>query len=237
MKHIIKRKEYFFNKPKKVVSKLREIKKVEEDNLEINYEKIKRYCYHQKIKYYRKNFKNTVAESDEMLKLSYSYAPNLKDEEMFVFYKNLDVSQFHILFSSKSLLKNAINQSQKIITKTFESKTPSFFHVDGTYKLINAGFVTLVLGTENIYHQFCPIAFSIVAHEDKTSFGIMFSQTQEWITKIFNSLWKPSFALMDGAKSALNATKQIFGKEITVILCWFHLLKALRNHILFSQYR
>jgi len=71
-----------------------------------------------------KNFKNTVAELDEMLKLSYSYAPSLKDEEMFVLHTNLDVSQFHILFSSKSLLKNAISQSRK---KLLKAKLQAFF--------------------------------------------------------------------------------------------------------------
>lgn len=216
-------------KPKKVVSKLREVKKIEDEGLDINYEKVKRYCHHQKIKYYKKNLKNTVAELDELLK-SFSFDPALKDEEMFVLEKNLDLSTFNVIFSSKNLLKNALNQSQSIRTKGFEGRVPSFYHVDGTYKLLDAGFVTLVLGTENIYHQFRPIALSIVAHEDTESYEILFQKTREWINKLFDEEWIPKFALMDGAKAALNATKNVFG-ETKVILCWFHMLKAIRNHI------
>jgi len=36
---------------------------------------------------------------------------------------------------------------------------------------------------------------------------------------------------MDGAKSAFNATQEVFGKEIKIRLLWFHLLKAVRKRI------
>jgi len=59
------------------------------------------------------------ANLDEQLR-SLNYDVNLKNEDMFVLFKDLSLSNFHVLFSSKSLLQNAINQSQPLKTKAFE---------------------------------------------------------------------------------------------------------------------
>jgi len=217
-------------KPKKVTSKLREVKKVEDEKIDVNYDQVKRYCYHQKVKYYKQNLKNTVADLRELLK-TYTYNANINDEDMFILSQELDLSKFNVIFSSRALLVNAINQEHKVQSKSFNGFIPSFFHLDGTYKLVDSGFVTLVLGTENILHQFRPIAFAIVAHEDQAAYNKLLKEVKKFLQDNFNFNYSPKYALMDGARSSYNATVQVFGKDMKIILCWFHLLKAIRNHI------
>jgi len=76
---------------------------------------------------------------------------NLKQDEIFFIYSNIENKEESLLFNAKSLLENAIKQQQY---------QPSFVHLDATYKLVDLGLpLIIIVSTEKANHNYRPIVF------------------------------------------------------------------------------
>lgn len=51
------------------------------------------------------------------------------------------------------------------------------------------------------------------------------------MNKILKTELKPKYLIADGAKSIDNAFKAVFGNDNTIIMCYFHMKKALKSNL------
>ena len=226
VKALIKDKQYYLLTTAKVLSRLRNTQELKESDIP-TYEKLHSFLYPLKKRYVLKNFSSEIINIKAFIKSNLSEQILLKEEDLLVLGSNLDVEHFRITFSSKALLKNCVNQAN---SKHQGKETPSFLHLDGTYKLLSNGFIVIVVGTEDINHQFRLVALSVVAHENKESYIAVLHDVQNSLKNNFDFILQPSFAMGDGADCIFLAVKEVW-PNCTYLLCIFHLKKAITAKI------
>jgi hypothetical protein len=142
------------------------------------------------------------------------------ENELFVLNSSFENDRFLICFSSPQLLKNAKNQE--------EASGYGFICTDGTYKTNNMNFPLLVLGTTDIEHKFRAIAFCLSSNEDGFSYEFMFSTVKKHLKEFYKFDFQPEFIMADGAQSITNAVSEVFGDNITRLMCYWHLKKNVK---------
>ena len=95
---------------------------------------------------------------------------------------------------------------------------------------MQSGFLLLTLSTEDPSHRGRLIALALSLHEDTASYLSFLSSIKDFLKEKKNYIWNPEYVLSDGAESIHNAVIQVF-PQITHILCFFHLKKAVKKHI------
>ena len=174
-----------------------------------------------------KNFSSEINSLKEFIKTDLASVDIKKEEDLSIIGLDLNIESFRITFSSKALIKNCINQSN---SQYKQMNTPSFLHVDGTYKLLSNGFVVIVIGTEDINHQFRLIALSVVAHEKKEAFFFALQDVKHALKLYFDFKVHPQYVKGDGADCIFLSVKELW-TDSTYLLCLFHLKKAVTAKI------
>lgn len=129
-----------------------------------------------------------------------SYEMNYDDE------KNID---FRFVATTKLLLKNAIGSNR--------------FHADATYKIIWQGFPVLVVGITDKHRAFHPVAVAVCTTEQEKDFTFIFASVKKGILSIFGVSFDPEYFIADAAIQIHNAAKKVFGPNIKIIMCWYHM--------------
>jgi hypothetical protein len=175
-----------------------------------------------KKKYIDKNFDNTVAGFSKFY-IENEWSSNIEEDKMFVLYLDPSIDNFIMILTSESLLKNLMNQK-------LNSGQPAFFNVDATYKILSTGFLLLTLCTEDPKHRFRFIACAIVLHENEVAYTKFIEEIKKFLLLNHEFDWSPKFCMSDGADAIHSAVKSIF-PEITQLLCYFHVKKAIKRRI------
>ena len=147
-------------------------------------------------------------------------------DDVWVFYKNLDYDDMGICFSTPKLLRNTLLQ--------YEKDFP-FFCIDGTYKLLKIGYPLLVIMTVDRYFQGHPVAFALVRCENEESYTRFLQELKKCLNLAFGFDYIPKYVMSDGSIPIRNTCKTVF-PQITVLLCRFHMQKALNNKFSSSAY-
>jgi hypothetical protein len=170
----------------------------------------------------------------------------INENKAFVYEVRLGVGTnedpLHISATSLSLLKN-IN----INNDSFR-----IFHIDSTYKLINNRFNLIVFGRSDVNGQFHLIACSIISSETTESykkfyrlifiillinffigcliyFYLFLSDLIELCNNLHIQFTPPEFIVQDASLSEAAAAQSIFGSNIKILMCWFHLIKNIKK--------
>jgi hypothetical protein len=158
-----------------------------------------------------------VQEQLEKLK----YYDGIDENKAFVYGVRLGVGTnedpLHISATSLSLLKN-IN----INNDSFR-----IFHIDSTYKLINNRFNLIVFGRSDVNGQFHLIACSIISSETTESYKKFYRLIFTYNLHI--QFTPPEFIVQDASLSEAAAAQSIFGSNIKILMCWFHLIKNIKK--------
>ena len=144
----------------------------------------------------------------------------IEKNEMIVLYQNLEIEEFLIVVSSKLCLENAIMQSKHC--------KQSFICLDGTYKLLMNGYVTMVMGTENNDHSFRLIALAISFSENTNNYKEFLNVVHKYLAESNNFTLNPHYIMSDLAECIHNAIKDNYPKS-KHLYCQFHLMKNIQK--------
>ncbi|KAB0800466.1 hypothetical protein PPYR_06206 [Photinus pyralis] len=92
-------------------------------------------------------------------------------------------------------------------------------HADATYKLVWQGFPVLLLGTtdrDRIFHIF---GLAVCSKEQTEKFVFLFKAIKSADQDIFQKSICPKYLVCDSAKSIQNAFINVFGSDVTIIMC------------------
>ena len=127
----------------------------------------------------------------------------------FIYFAEISCEKFMICFTTKTLLMNAILQFEKDF---------GLLAVDGTYKLLELGYPTLVLATVDREHEGYLIGFAVSIDESERAYTVFMRETKNCLSDLFNFKEDPSFALSDASEAIRNSFLKNY-KEPKLILC------------------
>jgi len=139
---------------------------------------------------------------------------------MFLIYSEFSKGEVTVLFTSKALLENVIKQSEK---------QPSFLHLDGTYKLIDLGLPLLIVSTENLQHNFRPIAFCVSWAESTQQVTLMLEKIRDFLYEHFNFRLRPKYILTDNSDALITGCRKAVDHDYVHLGCHFHIGKRVRE--------
>lgn len=132
-------------------------------------------------------------------------------------YENEAQIDFRFLVTTKLLLKHAVGSEN--------------FHADATYKIVWQGFPMLVVGVTDQCRAFHPVAVAVCISEAEKDFEFIFSAVKQGLNKIFDVNFEPKYVIADAAFSIANAAKKVFGLDVLIIMCWFHMRRAVSDKL------
>ena len=103
-------------------------------------------------------------------------------------------------------------------------------HIDCTYKLCERGFPLLVFGLSDICGHFYPIAFAIISHEQEFDFYTFFVTLLEFC-KLLAISPLITHLVQDACGVCANAASAWFGTNLTILMCFFHVQKNIKEHL------
>lgn len=143
--------------------------------------------------------------------------PDGETEPFVLSYEIFSESEFRFVVTTKQLLKLAIG-SQMI-------------HADATYKLIWQGFPVFVVGKTDLHRAFHPFGIGVCTTETAKDFEFIFTAIKEGVSKIFSETFQPKYLISDAAKAIHNGGKKVFGDDLFIIMCAFHMYKNVREKL------
>lgn len=118
--------------------------------------------------------------------------------------------------------------SRKLLRLAVESEQ---IHVDATYKITWEGFPLLVIGITDLHRAFHPIGAAVCYSETSKDFEFIFTAVKQGLINIFDIEFKPKYVISDAAIAIHNAAKKVFGPDIEIIMCWFHMRRAVADKL------
>ena len=161
----------------KIIDLLKNENKIEHSLLPSN-EQLNNYRF-----YYKSKKINEIAVKNKKHFLEWIDANKFNEQtpnNLFVIDYALAKDKFIFILSSISLLKTVIDQSHIM---------PGNLSIDATYKLINCKFPLIIIGCEDLCHQFHCIGFSIVSNEDKSTYTFILATIKNYLKTNFNFIW------------------------------------------------
>lgn len=61
--------------------------------------------------------------------------------------------------------------------------------------------------------------------------NFFFRVIKSGVHRIWENEVKPEILICDGAKAIQNGFRNVFGEIVLVLMCWFHMKKAIRENI------
>lgn len=142
-----------------------------------------------------------------------SHEPFVLCEEVNI---DCDVPYFRFFITTKHLLRTAMLRN--------------FSHSDTTYKCIWQGFPVFMVGTTDWDKSYHPYGLSVCSREETDDFKFLFQGIKSGVQNIFKSEMKQETVVCDAAYAIINAFKDVFGNDVTVVMCWFHAKTAMEHH-------
>lgn len=126
-------------------------------------------------------------------------------------YEDKDNIDFRFVVTTKLLLRNAVKSNR--------------LHADATYKLIWQGFPVLMTGFTDMHRKFHPTCAAVCTSEQEKDFVFIFLSIQQTIGNMFDKDFRPEYVIADAAPQIQNAAKKVFGVEVKIVMCWYHMHK------------
>lgn len=104
--------------------------------------------------------------------------------------------------------------------------------IDATHKIVWEGFPIFVIGSTDQNRLFHPFGISVSGGESEKEFGFIFSAIKK-----YNPNWSPAYLLSDCADAIMLGFKNIMGPPEKRLLCYFHVLKRLKENLPKSKYK
>jgi hypothetical protein len=109
-------------------------------------------------------------------------------------------------------------------------------HIDCTYKLCERRFPLVVFGISDIMGQFFPIALSVISHEQEQDFTKFFQTLIGFCLELDISP-TINYLMMDACGASFNAANLSLGPNIKILMCYFHVLKNVKEHLKGVSYK
>jgi len=91
------------------------------------------------------------------------------------------------------------------------------------------GLPLFVISTENVDHNYRPVAFFVSWSESTAQTTLMLRKLSEFLLEKFNFDFKPKFILTDNSDALIAGCKQAFNHEYVHLACLFHIAKNVRE--------
>lgn len=121
------------------------------------------------------------------------------------------------MLSSKRLLHNVIGVN--------------LVSADTTYKMIWQGFPVAPVGTMDMDRKFHLFATMLSKYERNDDFEFLFSTLKSAAHNFFQYDFTPKILISDAADAIHIGFKKVFGVDVLILMCWFHMKKAVKNHL------
>lgn len=102
---------------------------------------------------------------------------------------------------------------------------------DATYKLMWQGFPVLIVGTTDLDRKFHLIGVAVCVCEKQEDFEFVFNSVKKCARELLQCDVTPTTIVCDAAHAISNAFKTEFGAESTVIMCWAHMLRKVKQKL------
>lgn len=143
------------------------------------------------------------------------------DHESFVlcFDVNTEIDEpyFRFMITTKYLLNLA--------------KYRTVSHADTTYKCIWQGFPVFMVGTTDLGKEYHAYALAVCSNEKTADFHFVFEGIKEGLRRVFNYEMVQTTLVSDAAFAIINAFIEVFGLDVTIVMCWFHAKTAMEYHL------
>jgi hypothetical protein len=118
-----------------------------------------------------------------------------------------DPDNVFMFMSTKMMLQTALNNMRLLC-------------IDATYKICWRGFPLVVLGTTDAERHFYPIA-TVLIHKSETAdiYEKILETLQRLIAEVFEVIYVPENAMIDGADSIANACEKVFSTATRILRC------------------
>lgn len=115
--------------------------------------------------------------------------------------------------------------TKRLLMNSAQSK---IIHADATYKIVIQRFPVLNFGTtdqDNTQH-FHLMAMMVSNYERKADYAFAFKALRNGVKSVTDNLFNPSVVMADAAAAIGNAFKLTFGNNVTVLMCFTHVIAA-----------
>ena len=179
---------------------------------------LRNYLYRYREQLISNNYPEVKKYLTEIVKKTYNQ--ELKNDETFFIYSSFNNGEISIMFSTRNLIQNLINQAQNF---------PSFIHLDSTFKLIDLGLPVMIISTENINHNLRPVAYLVTWSESIAVVVSMIKNLTKFLRTHFNFEFRPQYVMTDNSDAFISGIKQAFNHHYVHMTCHFHLMKNLKE--------
>ena len=125
-------------------------------------------------------YQNTKGGFYTWLKNHTKDLPNASDHEMIIISHELNDTDFRLIISTKSLLRNAVKENRNC---------SQYLALDSTHKIVSCQFKFTTIATSTMNQKIADIAYIIHAHENSESFTYALREIRGAIKKILNFDW------------------------------------------------
>jgi len=181
---------------------------------------LRNYIYKYREQLIAENYPEVKEFLSEIIKKTYT--AELRSDELFFIYSHIENGEISLLFSAKALIENLLKQQQL---------QPSFIHLDTTFKLIDLGLPLFVVSTENVNHNYRPVAFFVSWSESTAQTTLMLKKLADFLQESFDFAFKPKFVLTDNSDALISGCKQAFSHEYVHLACHFHIAKNVKEKV------
>lgn len=145
--------------------------------------------------------------------------PEDDDEAFVVNYICSDVGEgdFKIFITTKNLLRNAIGAH--------------ILSADSTYKMVWEGFPISPIGTTDADCHFHLYGNLISKKEETSDYEFAFKSLKDIAARLFDYDMAPTVLISDASGAIHNGCRNVFGSQIRILMCYFHMKKALKKNL------
>lgn len=104
-------------------------------------------------------------------------------------------------------------------------------HIDATYKLVWEGLPVIVVGTTDKDRHFHPSGLGVCSGETGQDYAFVFKALVDGIQATHGVDYQPKVLVADAADAITNGFKSVFGDNFKRVFCWFHVIRAIDNHL------
>lgn len=143
-----------------------------------------------------------------------------KNHKYFVISYNTQyepVPKFHMLFTSRTLLANALSSD--------------VLAADATYKCLFKGYPVIVVGTVDLCKKFHLIGIALASDETTETYEDIFKGIRTGVSQVFQKEYDPELLLSDAAQQIKMGFKNTFGQEKACRTCYFHVKKSVKQKL------
>ncbi|CAF1028296.1 unnamed protein product [Brachionus calyciflorus] len=162
------------------------------------------------------------------------YFPTIDQDTPFFFGFNKDANGKPIIgsgaYDDRTYIFPTTLKLLRMNCDTSNQNHSALFHVDATYKLSISRHPLLLFGRSNFKKEIKPIVLGIISQEETLEFKIFFSSIHS-LCQHFGINFVLRYMMQDAQASSSAAVRAVFGPDVTVLMCYFHLNQNVKKHL------